>query len=227
MKNQVRSVFAQQGLPLPPRGKAWTRAGVKELTAESRALTDCGELDLWRGRLAVELALLESIEEQLAIVESKLEAIGASDERVKLLTTVPGVGRCLAEAVVCHLDDVRRFPSSAAVAGYAGLVPKQMESGQMKRSGRITRRGPALLRGMLVEVAWMVYRHNAWAKAFVQRVTRGAPGRKKVAIVALARRLLVILWSMLKHNRPWREPAGEADATTPAPAKSMASAALA
>ena len=120
VKNQVRSVFAQQGLPLPPRGKAWTRAGVKELKAESRPLADCGEQDLWRGRLSVELALLDAVDAQLRVVEAKLEAIGASDDRVTLLTTVAGVGRCLAEAVVCHLDDVARFPSAAAVAGYAG-----------------------------------------------------------------------------------------------------------
>jgi transposase len=217
VKNQVRSIFAQQGLPLPARGKAWTKAGVAQLTAESRPLGDCGELDLWRGRLSVELALLASLDKQLAIVESKLEAIGAADDRVTLLTTVPGVGRCLAEAVVCHLDDVSRFPSAAAVAGYAGLVPKQMESGQMKRSGRITRHGPSLLRGMLVEVAWMVYRHNAWARDFVTRVSRGVKGRKKIAIVALARKLLVILWSMLKHKQSWREPVG-AETTTPATA---------
>jgi hypothetical protein len=52
----------------------------------------------------------------------------------------------------------------------------------------------------------MVYRHSAWARAFVERVSRGVKGRKKVAIVALARKLLVVLWAMLRDNRPWREP---------------------
>ena len=206
-KNQVRSIFAQQGLPLPPRGKAWTKAGVAQLEKESRPLAECGELELWRGRLAVELALLEALNQQLALAEAKLEALGSADERVKLLCTVPGVGRCLAETVVCHLDDVKRFKSAGQVGSYAGLVPRQMESGQMKRSGRITRRGPSLLRGMLVEVAWMVYRHNAWAREFVERLSRGVKGRKKIAIVALARKLLVILWAMLRENRPWRDPA--------------------
>jgi transposase len=214
-KNQVRSIFAQQGLPLPPRGRAWTRAGVEQLKQESRPLGECGDLELWRGRLAVELELLASLDGQLKAVEAKLEALGEADERVKLLCTVPGVGRCLAEAVVCHLDDPGRFASAAEVGSYAGLVPKQMESGQMKRSGRITRRGPGLLRGMLVEVAWMVYRHNAWAKAFVERVSRGVKGRKKIAIVALARKLLVILWAMLRDNRPWRDPAEAAQAPPP------------
>jgi transposase len=207
-KNQVRSIFAQQGLPLPRGGKAWTRAGVKELASESRPLDgdDCGDLELWRGRLAVELAVLAAVDAQLKAVEAKLASLGDGDPRVRLLCTVPGVGRCLAEAVVCHLDDAARFKSPGQVGSYAGLVPKQIESGEMRRSGRVTRRGPSLLRGMLVEVAWMVYRHNGWARAFVTRVSRGVPGRRKIAIVALARKLLVILWSMLKHNRPWRDP---------------------
>ena len=59
---------------------------------------------------------------------------------------------------------------------------------------------------MLVEVAWMVYMRNAWARAFVQRISRGVASRKNIAIVALARKLLVTLWAMLRDNAPWREP---------------------
>jgi hypothetical protein len=72
--------------------------------------------------------------------------------------------------------------------------------------GRITRRGSTLLRGMLVEVAWMVYRHNAWAKAFVLKVSRGMKSRKRIAIVALARKLLVKMWAMLRDGTTWQEP---------------------
>ena len=53
----------------------------------------------------------------------------------------------------------------------------------------------------------MVYLRNDWAKAFVARISRGMPSRKNIAIVALARKLLVILWAMLRENRPWRDPA--------------------
>jgi transposase len=88
------------------------------------------------------------------------------------------------------------------------LVPKQIESGTMKRSWRITRRGPALLRSMLVEVAWMVYMRNDWARQFVARVSRGVKGRRDIAIVALARKLLVTLWAMLRDGTRWREPGG-------------------
>jgi transposase len=208
VKNQVRSIFSQQGLSLPPRSKAWTRAGIAQLAREARPLQECTDvLDLWRGRLHLELQQLETLTAQIEQVDAQLDALGAADDRVRLLRTVPGVGPRLAETVVAHLDDPKRFRTAAQVASYAGLVPKQFESGTIKRSCRITRRGPALLRGMLVEVAWMVYVRGGWARSFVQRISRGVPSRKNVAIVALARKLLVTLWAMLRDNARWREPA--------------------
>jgi transposase len=208
IKNQVRSIFSQQGLSLPKRGKAWTQAGIKQIAQEARPLDECESVDdLWRGRLYVELQLLETISKQIEQVDEKLDALGAADDRVQLLRSMPGVGPRLAETVVAHLDDPHRFKNAGRVASYAGLVPKQFESGTIKRSCRITRRGPALLRSMLVEVAWMVYLRNDWAKAFVQRVSRGVASRKNIAIVALARKLLVTLWAMLRDNTRWRDPA--------------------
>ena len=63
-----------------------------------------------------------------------------------------------------------------------------------------------LLRSLLVESAWMVWRLNDWAQHFVAKVSRGGRGRRKLAIVALAKKLLVLLWGMLKSNRPFRTP---------------------
>jgi transposase len=207
IKNQVRSIYSQQGLSLPKRAKAWTKAGITQIAIEARPLNECESVDdLWRGRLHVELQLLEQLNEQIDQVDAKLDALGAKDPRVQLLQSVNGVGPRLAETVVAHLDDPHRFKNAGQVASYAGLVPKQFESGTIKRSCRITRRGPALLRSMLVEVAWMVYMRNDWAKAFVQRISRGVASRKNIAIVALARKLLVTLWAMLRDNTRWREP---------------------
>ena len=194
-------------MQLPRRGKAWTKLGVAQIAAHARPLPRCDSVDdLWRGRLHLELQQLESLTAQIEQVDARLDALGAQDERVRLLQSVPGVGPRLAETVVAHLDDPRRFKTAGQVASYAGLVPKQIESGTMKRSWRITRRGPALLRSMLVEVAWMVYMRNDWAKQFVARVSRGVKGRRNIAIVALARKLLVTLWAMLRDGTRWREP---------------------
>jgi transposase len=219
IKNQVRSIHSQQGLSLPKRGKAWTAAGIAQIAEEARPLGECDSIDdLWRGRLHTELQLLEALNQQIDQLDAKLDALGAGDDRVQLLQSVPGVGPRLAETVVAHLDDPHRFKSAGQVASYAGLVPKQFESGTIKRSCRITRRGPGLLRSMLVEVAWMVYMRNDWAKHFVQRISRGVASRKNIAIVALARKLLVTLWAMLRDNTRWRGP----KATIPSPALAIA-----
>jgi transposase len=150
--------------------------------------------------------LLTELSKQIAQLDQKLDELGTQDDRIKLLQSVPGVGPRLSETLVAHIDDPHRFKTAAQVASYAGLVPKQMESGTVKRSGRITRRGPSLLRSMLVEVAWMVYMRNGWAKSFVKRISGGIAARKKIAIVALARKLLVRLWAMLRDNSRFVDP---------------------
>jgi len=209
-KNLVRSIFNQQGIALPRGTKCWTKAGIEQLRLDAKKITECDVDNLWRGRLDVELLVVAMIDQQIRQIDKALE--GLADEKTKLLMTVGGVGIGLAQTVVVHLDDPTRFKSAAQVGSYAGLVPRQNQSGEMDRNGHITRRGPSLLRGMLIEVAWMVYRHNQWAKDFVNRVSRGIKARKKIAIVALARKLLVRLWAMLRDNKPWRDPVPKAPA---------------
>ena len=207
-RNAIRSIYNQQGLQLARGNKQWTRAGLAQLAADARPIEACDDaLDLWRGRLHVELTLMNAVDAQLKLVDSTLDALAATESRIALLQSVRGVGPRLSEAVVLHIgQDPRRFKSGEQLANFAGLVPKQLASGQTTRLGHITGRGPALLRSLLVESAWMVWRLNDWAQAFVAKVSRGGRGRRKLAIVALAKKLLILLWGMLKSNRPFRAP---------------------
>jgi transposase len=210
-RNGIRAIYNQQGLTLARGNKQWTRAGLAQLRADARPLEACHDLlDLWRGRLCAELALMDAADQQLKLLDAHLDRLAAADPRVALLQTIKGVGPRLAEAVVLHIgDDPRRFRSGDHVASYAGLVPKQLDSGERVRFDRITRRGPALLRILLVESAWMVYRHNDWAQAWVAKISRGSRSQRKLAIIGLARRLLIILWGMLKSNQPFPPAEGE------------------
>ncbi len=128
-KNSIRSIFSQQGLThlLPRTTKAWTKAGIEQLAAHAKPLDACDLDHLWRGRLHLELALLEVLHEQILTTERKLDELARDDAQVKLLETMPGVGTRLAETVANCLDDPHRFKSAGQVASYAGLVPKQME----------------------------------------------------------------------------------------------------
>ena len=135
----------------------------------------------------------------------KLIVAGKSDEQIKRLESVAGVGPRLAEAIVAFLDEPERFSSGKQVGSYAGLTPKQYQSGQMDRQGNISHQGNKLLRHLLVEVSWISLRYNPWARQTYQRLLRGSPSRKNIAIVGLARKLLVRCWAMLRDEQPWRE----------------------
>jgi transposase len=84
---------------------------------------------------------------------------------VQRLQTIPGVGPRTAEAVVAFLPEPKRFQSGKQVSSYGGFTPRQYQSSELDRRGRISKRGPATLRKLLVEWAWCLLRYNAWARA--------------------------------------------------------------
>jgi transposase len=207
IRNHIRAVFQAQALELPSGHRAWTaQARASWGSSFARPITGCEPGQLWQGQLEVELAQLETLETQITQVEKALEALGKARPGVALLQTIPGVGPRTAEAIVAYLDDPHRFRTAREVSAYAGLVPRQFQSGTIDRKGRITKRGPAYLRKILVECAWLMRRHNLWAGQLVERLSRGQKGRRKPAVVALARKLLVRCWAMLKKGEPWKEP---------------------
>ena len=204
IKNHLRDLLLREGQLLPRGRSAWTQVGMAALEAMAQPLGDVQVDELWRGELGVELAQLKPLQQQILEVENKLDELAASDARVQLLRTIPGVGPRLAEAIVTMFDDVTRFTTAGQVGAYIGMVPKQFDSGETERNGRITRHGNRLVRSLLVEVAWASLRHNPWARECYQRISGGEKSRKKIAIVAVGRKLLVRCWAMLRHQTPWQ-----------------------
>ena len=185
------------------RDRAWTAAGLAGIAQFARPLAECGPEELWRGLLDLALTAYRQAVALVAEAEGKLDALGKADRRVRLLDSMPGLGPRTAEAVVAHLDDPHRFKSGKQVGAYGGLVPRQFQSGEDDRRGRITRRGPAVLRKLLVQCAWAMLRYNRWARAVFDRLSRGK-ARRKQAVVALARRVLVRCWAMRRDGAAWR-----------------------
>jgi transposase len=159
---------------------------------------------MWRGELDIELRQLQAVQQEIAVIEERLDAIGAADPRVRLLRTIPGVGPRLSEAIVALLDRPERFRKASEVSAYIGMVPKELDSGETQRRGRITRQGSRLVRSLLVEVAWTGLRPNGWVRETYQRIHGGKKSRKKIAIVAVGRRLLVRCWAMLRDGTSWQ-----------------------
>lgn len=202
-QNTIRAVFNQQGISIPAGEKAWTISGIEQLKKYSQNMDECSLLSLWQGQLDLELKRLDALWEQLHAVDKKLTEIAKQDNRVQLLESIPGVGRKTAEVVVAFIDDPKRFKNARQVGAYAGLVPRQHQSGEMNRMGKITQRGPRVLRATLVEAAWIMQRYNPWAAALYQRLCGGQKTRRKQAIIAVARKLLILCWTLLKKQGKW------------------------
>jgi transposase len=175
-QNRIRSLLAGAGLPVPRGHRAWTAAGLAVIEHHARPLAACGPEELWRGMLGLAVAEYRAAAERTAEFERALDALAEADTATRLLETTPGLGRRTAEAVAAHLGDARRFASGKQVGAYAGLVPEQYQSGETDRAGRIIRRGPAVLRKLLVECAWCMLRYNPWARAQYARLTGGGRG---------------------------------------------------
>jgi len=151
VKNHVRDLLLREGQILPRGGKCWTQLGVAELEAMAQPLSQVGMNELWRGELAIELRQLRAVQAEIEVAEEKLDAIGAADPRVRLLRTIPGVGPRLAEAIVALLDRPERFRKASEVSAYIGMVPKELDSGETERRGKITRHGSRLVRSLLTQ----------------------------------------------------------------------------
>jgi transposase len=206
IKNSIRDILTRQGIAMLPGKQGWSKTSLGQLNKMALPFAKVKMSQLWRGQLWLELQQYENIVETIGHVEKKLEALNKKDKQVKLLQTVPGVGARLAETVAAYLDKPERFETGKQVGCYAGLTPRQYQSGNMNRQGRISGQGNKLLRSLLVEVCWLGLRWNAWMRQTYERIMRGSKSRKKIAITALARKLLVRLWAMLRDGVPWREP---------------------
>jgi transposase len=202
--NRVRALLVGQGLAAPRGPRAWTELGLAGIGQFAKALADCGPDELWRGLLDLALTELRQVRQLADQAEARLDQLAKASAAAQPLEAVPGVGPRTTEAIVAHLHEPGRFGSGQQVSADAGLVPRPYQAGALDRRGRITRRGPALLRQLLVECAGVLLRDNSWGRAVSQRRSRGQ-ARKKQAIVALARKLPVRCWAMLRDQTPWRD----------------------
>lgn len=206
VKNSIRSILNSHADKLPVGKKGWTQKSMSYLRTQAKPADQVKSYELWRLDLYLDIVKLELLQDQLKIIEDKLEELNQDDKNVQLLQTVPGVGPRAAEAVAAYIDDPDRFDDCKQVGSYVGLTPRQYQSGITDRHGRISKDGNRLLRALLVEVCWLGLRHNPWIRAAYERIRRGSKTRAKIAIVAVARQLFVRLWAMLRDGKAWKMP---------------------
>lgn len=144
--------------------------------------------------------------EQVAIVDRSLTTVATQDPVLTRLMTFPGIGPITACAFVAALDDVTRFRGAAQVTCYLGLVPREHSSGECRRRGHVLRSANPRVQSLLVQAAWRIWRSTradtahlrTWAHRIGQR--RG----RRIAVVALARRIARILFAMWRDASVYR-----------------------
>jgi transposase len=154
-----------------------------------------------RAILAPVRTVMDELNRQLVEVDRTIQQIVRGDPVVQRLCTTPGIGPVTAVAFVSTLDQVERFARAHQVEAYLGLVPREFSSGERQQRGSLTKAGNGRMRWLLVEAAWSILRSRSVRTEELRQWTERVALRRgrRIAVVALARRLAGILYAM------WRD----------------------
>jgi transposase len=184
-RNRIHAVVAdfgydRSGSYLSGPGRGWL-AGL-ELPAISReVVADC-------------LAVIDGLAPVIDRIDGELRLHAKADPRVKVLTTLPGVGQFTALVMLAEIGDISRFPSARKLASWAGLTPTVRGSDRTVRHGHISKQGSAWLRWVLNQAAQTAKRSPEFAASYATIAKRRG---KKIATIAIARKLLTRAWHLL------------------------------
>ncbi len=185
IENDLRGTLRNFGLKVGVAGAVKFEARIRELVETFPDLT-----------VLVEplLVVRRTLREQLGILHRHLLDLARDDEVCRRLMTIPGVGPVVALTYRATVDVPARLRNSRAVGAIVGLTPCKYQSGESDRTGAISKCGDEMMRVMLYEAAQILLMRStqwSWLKAWAMQIARRR-GMKK-AIVALARRLAVIM----------------------------------
>jgi transposase len=194
VKNRLHSILHHVLVPLPEcdlfsqAGRVWLRQvplGKEEAQARDS-----------------DLRLLELVEEEIAQLDEQLVREAWEDKKVRLVMSIPGIDYTVAQTCLAAIGDVERFGSGKKLAAYLGLNPSTRQSGPHCYHGPITKQGNAHARWLLVQAAQHLGQYRGPLGLTFRRIARRK--NRKVAVVACARRLAVLLWHVLRSGEPFR-----------------------
>ncbi|MBV9197812.1 MAG: IS110 family transposase [Solirubrobacterales bacterium] len=190
IKNRVHALLARQGI-LPEHTDLFGTAGREYLTTV--ALPDAP-----RRRLDSLLALICDFDREIASTTREIDQAAKTDERVKLLCQIRGIGRYTAMLIIAEIGDVNRFPTAKHLCQWAGLTPTIRSSDGKARLGHISRQGSTILRWALTEAAQHTPTSGGPLRAQYERIAkRRGP---KIAKVAVARQILTLCYYGLRDG---------------------------
>jgi len=202
LSNQIRGLMKTFGLILPKGTGRVFDSNVREFLAGNDGLA------------RIILPLLEAwrdIRKRAADLDHQLLAAARQSQETKLLMTIPGIGAVTAVSYIAAVEDPGNFKTSRSVGAWLGLTTRRYQSGEVDYDGHISRRGDNDLRRLLFEAATVILtRTSARSESSIK--TWGVKLRERVgfkrAAVAVARKLAVVMHSMLKTRQVFDASAG-------------------
>jgi len=191
--NRLHGLFMAQGI---------TTMKKKDLATTPRRQEAAKQLEGFEREEAEHLLqCLELYEARIAALDKRIDEEAAEDGQMQRLQTVPGVGPKVSFAFVAHVA-AERFENAAQVSNYLGLVPRVYISGDTVRYGKITKRGNGYVRALLVQAAWSLARTKQGGnlKLRYEYMTKEKGMSKKKTIVGIARRLAVLLYTLMRDG---------------------------
>ncbi len=201
--NAIRAHLAEFGIVAPVG-----RNGVEQLISLINDRRDDRIPDLVRTCLTILHIQLQSLKDEIRVLDRRLNAWHRSSEPCRRLDAIPGVGPALATALVASVADPKAFRSGRDFSAWIGLVPKQNSSGGREKLGNITKAGERYLRSLFCAGALSVIRraqthgtkHRPWLRSLLERRPT------KVAAIALANKLARMAWAIMAKGEPYRGP---------------------
>jgi transposase len=194
-KNEIHAVLVRRLVGRPPvsdlfgvKGRAWL-GGLELPVEEAETVAAC-------------LRHVEFLDSEIALVEREIARQALDSPEARRLLTVPGVNAICAATFLAAVGDIRRFGTARRLVGYLGLDPRVYQSGSAPaKGGRISKQGSPSARWALVEAAWSVVQQPGPLRAFYQRIRARRGG--KIAVVACARKLAALFWSLLTRGEDY------------------------
>lgn len=193
-KNRLHSILHRHHLT-PPQGELFAQHNRPWWAALDIAPSE-------RIRARHDVATLNHLAQQLGDLDGELGRLSMTKpwrEQLPYVIQLPGFALLSALTVLAAIGDISRFPTAKHLVGYAGLGARVHASGESHREGHISKHGRRDLRRVLIEAAWSAVNTHPYWKEIFQRLLRRKP--KGVAIVAIARKLLVTIWHVLSDHQ--------------------------
>jgi transposase len=190
LKNKVNNILSAHGINLDKEALSSEKALTAVLGLRFDAMVEI--------ELKVIIDQIRSLNRSIAELEKTIGQEGSQLAGHKNLTSIKGIGPLTGAILLAVIGDIDDFADEGKLAAYFGIVPRIQNSNETERSGRITKRGSKLGRTALVQCALIAQRYSPYLKQYYERIkARRGTGK---AIIALARKLLGIIYRTLKNN---------------------------